>query len=179
MKKVKLMLVGLAVLILLNPAFAEIQVVYNVEVGTNNVVLVPTLQNYEAKASEWTNTTYTAGAYISNTNTTPTMYYWTPDGGASTNAPTHTSGLVEQANGIEWYRLQKYNRENGVEITLIDSGDVYISRSDAAATAEGSLMTGKGAMRDFVRLRANEKPYRGEINAISASGTITTGVQIY
>jgi hypothetical protein len=76
---------------------------YNVNVGTNSVVLVP---RPAAQAAEWsTNTVYSQGSFVSSSS----IVYWTNNGGtSSTNvvaAPSHGSGAATGSDSITWIRI--------------------------------------------------------------------------
>ena len=141
-------------------AFAD---AWSVSVGTNSVVIVPSVT---ASASAWvSNTVYSAGDYIT---TSSARKYWTPTGGTSTNEPTAFPGVTTGADSVTWVDVQKVNR---TIIICADSTTAIYCNDNAAA------VSGTGLILDDLRPAVTYVNYRGDVRAVTASGTATITVK--
>lgn len=116
--------IGLAALLALvcaTGAFAASDGWYVVGNATNSVMAAPATRVRASAVSAFSTNTYAQGSYVLS----GTMVYWTPNGGAATNAPTHNAdaGTVAGADGVYWKAIDGNGR---VELV------VY---ADIAATA--------------------------------------------
>lgn len=142
---------------------------YSVTVTTNSTDLVPQLALYSTTA--WTNGLVVAnGDFIVNTNS-PAKTYWTPNGGTSTNMPTHTYGISTGTDTVTWLRLNtKKSRENAIVFGDIDTTVFYSKDGQDATTSAGVL--------DVTRPARGFPGHQGGVKGIVASGTATVTVEL-
>lgn len=151
-----------------------------VTVGTNAVIVAPafdpafkladgtytnfyTLEDYNSRTN-----VYTQGEYMSLNK----VRYWTPNGGTSTNAPTHKMGVATGADGVTWVVLNKYQLPRSCIISIAgDEGTVYID-DNATATTNAFPLTAS----DIIAV--DREGFVGYTSGITSSGTVSLRVKV-
>lgn len=106
----------------------------SVTVSTNSTIIIPYADASGISITAWaTGTTYDPGSYARVSS----ARYWTPNGGTSTNQPTHIEGTVTYADGVTWQRITNADRRLAV---ISNNGSSTLWVSFGSQTAE----VGKG-----------------------------------
>lgn len=104
---------------------------YSVTVTTNSTIVLPYADASGLSITAWsTGTAYDQGDYCRVGG----ARYWTPNGGTSTNQPSHIEGKYEYDDGVTWVRITNSDRRIAL-ITNWGTNQVWASYGNISAVS--------------------------------------------
>lgn len=108
---------------------------YNLTVTTNSTMVLPYADASGISISSWVSgTTYDQGDYARVSS----ARYWTPNGGTSTNQPSHIEGTVTNADNVVWVRITNADRRVAV-ISNTGTNTLWLTFGNTTASSSNGI----------------------------------------